>query len=91
MACSGVVVIHFHNVSSKRVVFWNVDVASVKDDSFFQVPVFQAFGKGTRATMQDSFKGSVNFRVVGLSTFDSLSNGSVAYGCGSCGADRKEF
>ena len=68
------VVIHFYNVSSKRVVFWNVDVASVKDDSFFQVPVFQAFGKGSRATVQDSFKGNVNFRVVGLSTFDSLLN-----------------
>ena len=68
------VVIHFHNVLSKRVVFWNIDVASVKDDSFFQVPVFQTFGEGSRATMQDSFKGSVNFGVVGLSTFDSLSN-----------------
>ena len=74
MACSGVVMIHFHNVLSKRVVFWNIDVASVKDDSFFQVPVFQAFGKGSRATMQDGFKGSVNFRVVDLSTFDSLLN-----------------
>ena len=74
MACSGVVVIHFYNVSSKQVVFWNIDVASVKDDSFFQVPVFQAFGKGSGATVQDSFEGSVNFRVVGLSTFDSLSN-----------------
>ena len=91
MACSGVVVIHFYNVSSKRVVFWNIDVASVKDDSCFQVPVFQAFGKGSRATMQDSFKGSVNFRVIGLSTFDSLSNRSVVYGCGSCGPNRKEF
>ena len=74
MACSRVVVIHFYNVSSKRVIFWNIDVASVKDDSFFQVPVFQAFGKGSRATVQDSIEGSVNFRVVGLSTFDSLSN-----------------
>ena len=85
------VVIHFHNVSSKRVVFWNVDVASVKDDSFFQVPVLQAFGKDSRATMQDGFKGSVNFGVIDLSTFDSLSNRSVTYGRGSCGADRKEF
>ena len=74
MACSGVVVIHFYNVSSKRVVFRNVDMASVQDDSFFQVPVFQAFGKGSRTTMQDSFEGDVNFRVIGLSTFDSLSN-----------------
>ena len=48
-------------------------MASVKDDSFFQIPVFQAFGKGSRATMQDGFKGSVNFGVIGLSILDSLS------------------
>ena len=66
-------------------------MASVEDDSFFQVPVFQAFDKGSRATMQDGFKGSVNFGVIGLSTFDSLLNRSVTYGRGSCGADRKEF
>ena len=70
MACSGVVVMHFHNVALKRVIFWDIDVASVKDDSFFQIPVFQAFGKGSRATMQNGFKGSVNFRVIGLSALD---------------------
>ena len=48
-------------------------MAFVKDDSFFQVPVFQAFGEGSRATMQDGFEGSADFRVVGLSTLDSLS------------------
>ena len=48
-------------------------MTSVKDDSFFQVSVLQAFGKGLRATVQDGFKGSVNFRVVGLSVLDSLS------------------
>ena len=65
--------IHFYNILMKWVVFWDIDVASVKDDSFFQVPVFQAFGKGSRATMQDDFKDSANFRVVGLSILDLLS------------------
>ena len=64
--------IHFYNILMKRVVFWDIDVASIKDDSFFQVSVFQAFGKGSRATMQDGFKDSANFRVVGLSILDSL-------------------
>jgi hypothetical protein len=45
-------------------------VALVKNDSFFQVSVFQTFGKGLRATMQDGFEGSTDFEVIGLSIFD---------------------
>ena len=47
-------------------------MASVKDDSFFQVSVFKAFGEGSRATMQDGFEDSADFGVIGLSTFDLL-------------------
>jgi hypothetical protein len=67
------VVVHFNNVLTKRVIFWNIDVASVKDDSFFQVPVFQTLGEGSRATMQDGFEGSADFGVIGLSVLDTLS------------------
>ena len=48
-------------------------MASVKDDFFFQVPVFQTFGERSKATMQDGFEGSTDFGVVGLSIFDTLS------------------
>ena len=48
-------------------------MAFVENDSFFQVSVFQTFDEESRAIMQDGFKGSADFRVVGLSILDSLS------------------
>jgi hypothetical protein len=40
MTCGNVVMVLFDNVSSKVVVFWNIDMSVVKDKSVFEVPIF---------------------------------------------------
>jgi hypothetical protein len=40
MSCGDVVVVLFDNVSSKVIVFWNVDMSVVEDKSVFEVPIF---------------------------------------------------
>jgi hypothetical protein len=40
MSCGDVVVVLFDNVSSKVVVFENVDMSVVEDKSIFEVPIF---------------------------------------------------
>ena len=66
------VMVHFNNVLMEKVVFGNINVASIEDESFFQIPVFQSFSEGLRATMQNSFKDDANFRVICLGILDTL-------------------
>jgi hypothetical protein len=40
VTCGDVVVVLFDNVSSKVVIFWNVDMSTVEDKSVFKVPIF---------------------------------------------------
>ena len=47
--------VQFEEISVKGVVFGDVNVTSVEDDSIFQVPVLESFGEGARATVQDGF------------------------------------
>jgi hypothetical protein len=50
-----VIMIHFKEVSTECVIFWNIDVSAIEDDSIFKVPVFQSLGEGAGATVQDRF------------------------------------
>jgi hypothetical protein len=47
--------IHFKEVSAECVIFWDVDVSAIEDDSVLKVPVFQSLGEGAGATVQDRF------------------------------------
>ena len=49
MADGRVVIVLFDNVMAKVVVFRNIDVSTVEDNSIFKVPVFKPLGKGARA------------------------------------------
>jgi hypothetical protein len=43
MSCGDVVVVLFDNISLEVIIFWDIDMSTVKDESVFKVPVFQAF------------------------------------------------
>ena len=43
------VIILFDNVMAKVVVFRDINVSAVKDNSIFEVPVFEPLSKGARA------------------------------------------
>jgi hypothetical protein len=40
VAYGGMIVVHFDQVASEGIIFRDVDVSSVEDDSIFEVPVF---------------------------------------------------
>jgi hypothetical protein len=43
MSCGDVIMVLFDNISSEVIIFWDIDVSVMKDESIFEVPVFQAF------------------------------------------------
>jgi hypothetical protein len=43
VSCGDVVMVLFDNISSEVIILWNVDMSMVKNESIFEVPVFQAF------------------------------------------------
>ena len=52
VSCGNMVMVLFDNVSSKVVIFWNIDMSAVKDKSVFEVPIFQAFDNRSWAILE---------------------------------------
>jgi hypothetical protein len=45
------VVVYLKDFSTERVIFRDVNVASIQDDAIFKVPIFQSFGERARAAV----------------------------------------
>jgi hypothetical protein len=49
VAYSRVIIVHLKEVAAEGVIFWNINMASVKDDAIFQVSIIWPFDEGARA------------------------------------------
>jgi hypothetical protein len=70
VSCGDVVVVLFDNVPSEVIVLWNIDVSVMKDESVFEVPVFQAFDNQSWAVLEYKFQCLAYFCIIDLRSFD---------------------